>query len=666
MSKRPLVVTALCVAVGLTAYAAAGPTFRPDFVFKGAALTGWTALGAAEWRGQNGEIVGTPKTPSGGWLVLNRSFEDVGVFSNLLCEAGCKAGVLLRAEKTPDGGMKGLLVSVADGQLRSFSVKLNAQGEETERVPLPSRGGGGGGGGGAGGRAGAGGGTGAARGGAPAEAGAGARRGGGGGQLALPAGVSLPGLARRGGAYVPGQGNAIDITLVQDGLALKLNGAAPAEAGGAANPEFGKYGPIALYVGGTAPARFKDVAYQDFNARPFDAEKVSPNFRVQRLSEFYYSYSTAIGDVNRDGNPDVIAGPYYYAGPDFTVGRQLYVPESFNPTSQWPIPAMVQFASDFTGDGWPDVLTISGNAGRGTGTLLVNPRGENRRWDKAVVMQPPDRVIGGEDTLFRDMDGDGKPEIVHTGQGAFQYSKPDPANPTGPWVTTTITAAGPWAGGHGIGAGDINGDGRTDMVSPYGWFEQPPKEQSGGTVLWTYHPAELGRNGTGGADMGVYDVNGDGLNDVVTALEAHLFGTAWYEQKKDASGKISFVQHMIMDSALDKNAGDVWFTQPHATGFADINGDGVLDFIVGKRHHAHFGYSDPDNFSMPVLYVYKVVRNKQAPGGAEFVPELISNRSGLGSRITMADLNKDGTPDVTVSGASGTFIFFNQTKKGSR
>ena len=164
--------------------------------------------------------------------------------------------------------------------------------------------------------------------------------------------------------------------------------------------------------------------------------------------------------------------------------------------------------------------------------------------------------------------------------------------------------------------------------------------------------------------MGIYDVNGDTLNDVVTSLEGHGFGLAWYEQKRDAAGRITFVQHIIMDSALDKNAGDVWFTQPHAVTFADINQDGILDMITGKRHHSHFQYTDPDNWGMPVLYVYRVVRNANAPGGAEFVPELVHNRSGVGSHIGVGDLNKDGTADIVTSGASGTFIFFNLTKKG--
>jgi len=149
--------------------------------------------------------------------------------------------------------------------------------------------------------------------------------------------------------------------------------------------------------------------------------------------------------------------------------------------------------------------------------------------------------------------------------------------------------------------------------------------------------------------MGVYDVNGDGLKDVVTSLNAHGWGLAWFEQKRDAQGHISFVCHMISDDLWTpkENAGGVVFSEPHAAYFADMNGDGIPDFIVGKRYWSHNAdYLDPYPFGPPVLYWYKTIRDPKAPRGARFEPELIDTHSGVGSTVLATDLNKDGHMDV--------------------
>ena len=283
-----------------------------------------------------------------------------------------------------------------------------------------------------------------------------------------------------------------------------------------------------------------------------------------------------------------------------------------------------------------------------------------------MVLQP----VGNEETLLKDIDGDGKPDIIHAGLNTLRYSHPDPGNPTGTWITKTISEPGPWGVniGHGLGVGDINGDGRMDFLNAYGWWEQPP---AGSTGLWTHHPTPFGRwgasqGGAGGAELCAYDVNGDGLIDVVGPQEGHGFGIAWWEQRRDAAGKISFVEHPVMDNFVTKNAGDVIFTEPHAATCADMDGDGIPDLITGKRYMSHFGYSDPDPWSEPVLYVYRTVRNKQAPGGAEFVPELVHNRSGVGSHFVVADMNNDGMPDIVTSANLGTFVFLNMRPKRSR
>src|ERR1019366_6372332 len=174
----------------------------------------------------------------------------------------------------------------------------------------------------------------------------------------------------------------------------------------------------------------------------------------------------------------------------------------------------------------------------------------------------------------------------------MNWASPQPGNPTAPWVVHAVSEPGYGVTAqHGVGAGDINGDGRVDIVSPYGWWEQPAKGTPPGP--WAYHPVKFGRwpragASPGGAEIGVFDVNGDGLNDVVTSMEAHGFGLAWYEQKKDkASGAITFVEHVIMDDFSAKNPGGVTFSEPHATTFADIDGDGIPDIVVGKRVYAH-------------------------------------------------------------------------------
>jgi hypothetical protein len=632
---------------------AAPRTFVADYTFTGSNLTGWHSLGQADWRAQDGQIVGTPRTPAGGWLIFDRSFQDVGFGVNMRCTAGCKTGVLLRAEKMADGGMKGIYVSMTDGDVFAYHIVIDNQGKEVSREKLgPASG----------------------RRTDPStfmyEAPSGGRGRGAGapsignGIPPAPTSVNLmPDIppVRPQGSLHRADWNELEIVIDAGAVRTILNEGPMEAADGAVEVSAGHFGPIALYVGGSGEVRFKDVGLKDLNRRIIPAEKMSDRFRIQRLEEFYYSWSAAVADINRDGVMDVVTGPLYYLGPDYTEAREIYLAESYDPSTQYARGCMVNYVYDFTGDGWPDEWCATGNNGMGPGVLFVNPKGEARRWDRYVVT--PDVWI--EETLFKDVDGDGKPELIMAVPGGtIVLAKPDPRAPTKPWILTPISEPGPWGANnsHGLGVGDINGDGRLDIVTAWGWFEQPPRGSN--QKLWTYHPVAFGRWGksqgaAGGAEMGVYDVNGDGLNDVVTSLEAHGWGLAWFEQKRSADGTISFVRHMIMDNFQTKNAGDVIFTEPHGATFADIDGDGVLDFIVGKRHFSHLnGYSDPDPFGPAVLYWYRTVRNAKAPGGAEFIPELIHNRSGVGSHIVAADLNNDGAIDIVTSTDRGSYIFW--------
>ena len=630
----------------------ASKNFAPDAVFAGSNLTGWQPLGQGNWRAENGEIVGVPTAASGGWLLAERPYQDVAVFASFRCAAGCQTGVMLRAERTADGGVKGVFVSLNEGDLAAYRVTLNAQGAQTSkerlrgpgggqlRVALPAP--------------------------EPAASGAaGGRAGGPPGLPAFPGGMASP-IPRPPTGLRSGDWNTIELVLDANILRAFLN-----DAGGigdsVAEDEYGAYGPFALYVGGTGEVRFKDVSHKDLQPRVAQPEQVSTRFRMQTLNEFYYSWGPAVADFNRDGTPDIVAGPYYYLGPEYTTAREIYIGGTIDPGTQYF--NGLQYAYDFTGDGWPDVLN---SVFQRPAVLYVNPKGASRRWESFTVT---DRMTC-EFMLLKDVDGDGTLEFLFKdSENRFVYTKPDPANPTGMWTKHAISEPGPWAN-HGMGVGDVNGDGRADFLNAFGWWEQPERTSSiaqgevSAGVTWKYHPAAFGkwtRSSPGGAEMAVYDVNGDGLNDIVTSLQAHGLGLSWFEQKKAADGSRSFVEHAIMTDFSTKNAGGVMFSQLHGATYADVDGDGLQDFITGKRFWSHLDtYIDPDPQGPPVLYVYRTVRNSKAPGGAEFVPELIHNRSGVGSHLAAVDLDKDGSPEIITSTKRGTFIFWNNWKAAKR
>ena len=83
--------------------------------------------------------------------------------------------------------------------------------------------------------------------------------------------------------------------------------------------------------------------------------------------------------------------------------------------------------------------------------------------------------------------------------------------------------------GHGLGVGDVDGDGLQDVLFKGGWLQQPKSLE--GDPLWTLHKYAF--TGAGGGDMFAYDIDGDGDNDVISSLQAHAFGLAWFEQVKD-------------------------------------------------------------------------------------------------------------------------------------
>jgi hypothetical protein len=463
--------------------------------------------------------------------------------------------------------------------------------------------------------------------------------------------------------------NRVELHARGDTLVESFNGyrARTVSLGGSQSPGKSRYGLLALGVFGPngAQIRIKDVSVEDLTARAtLPAETTKSPFREQKLTDLFYSEGIAVGDLNHDGYPDIVAGPFYYLGPDYQQAREIYPSATFNPNTPPYTDSFLNYVYDFNGDGWPDVLKINFEGAY----LYINPQSENRHWDVHRVVDG----IAAETTQLADVDGDGRPELIMS-QGKndrtqIVFAKPDWSDPTKPWTIHPVSEVGNW-GGHGMGVGDINGDGRLDLVQASGWWEQPPTGDNG---LWKFHNAPFGGGAwtemegpwAGGADIFVYDVNGDGLPDVITSLAAHGWGLAWFEQKREG-GNVSWKRHMIMGnpSAPDRQEWEetdksVAFSELHALALADVNGDGLRDIITGKRWWSHGdNFSGPDAQAPPVLYWFQLVRK---PGGqVEWIPHLINNNSGVGTQIVAADINGHGKVDILTTGRKGAFVFFN-------
>jgi hypothetical protein len=344
----------------------------------------------------------------------------------------------------------------------------------------------------------------------------------------------------------------------------------------------------------------------------------------------------AIADVNQDGQLDVIAGRLWYAAPNF-VPRPLraiavHPPDYAKNNGEHSI--------DVNKDGWPDLVTSAWGDGRIR--WFKNPGKTDLEkglpWNATTLAET--KNPRGEIGLMHDIDGDGQAEYIINSwdkQTPFtiwrlaDYVKNDPI--------MLGTIIGPY-NSHGVGFGDINGDGKTDILTDDGWYEQPQTNIWAGN--WTFHK-DWNFAGAG-CPMQVVDLNEDGRNDIIWG-RGHQFGLFWQEQKETIGDSTVWVQHII----------DRSWSQTHAMTWADLDGDGKGELITGKRIKAHSG-KDPG--SDDAAYVYRYVWNKEKQRFNR--QEIAQGKVGTGLLIRVADLNADNKPDIVMAGKTGTYILWQQ------
>jgi len=353
-------------------------------------------------------------------------------------------------------------------------------------------------------------------------------------------------------------------------------------------------------------------------------------FRKVLVADERYE-SAGVFDVDNDGILDIVSGAYWYQGPDFRrqhrVGEVRAEGEYFDDFSTIP--------TDVNGDGYTDFIT--GGWWGNTVRWRENPGPKGGDWPEHVIAE----CGNVETTRAWDVDGDGQVEIVPNtpGRPLTVYKLITDAQGKG---AGRFSAHQIWEKqGHGLGFGDVTGNGRGDFILSNGWLEAP---QDPFNDQWVFHGEfELG---SASVPILVVDVNRDGMNDIIVG-QAHNYGLDWWEQRRDARGARTWVKHPI----------DPYNAQYHDLMWVDIDNDGECELVTGKRHRAHCG-NDPGEHDDLGSYYFKWNGESFSKQVIDYGP--IRTGKGLGIHFAVADLRGTGRLDIVAPGKDGLYVFYNE------
>jgi hypothetical protein len=355
-------------------------------------------------------------------------------------------------------------------------------------------------------------------------------------------------------------------------------------------------------------------------------------FRKHVIDPAFRAEGVAIFDVNRDGRLDIVTRELWYAGPSFSEWHELRTPLAWDPLSEYAATFHAMHA-DVDADGYDDLI-VFGFPGTDS-QWCRNPRISAAHWDCHTITA----INAGESPQRHDVLGGGGPALV-TGIGGFGPDRAlaivTPGELGALWTVEPVSLPdfAP-ASAHGLGVFDINGDGRLDIVTGSGWFEQgvDPVER------WRWHATEICPNNC--AHILGHDIDGDGRMDLL-GTSPHGYGSWWFEQTGPREAP-TFVPHLIDDT----------ISQGHAAQLADLDGDGQPELVTGKRWYAHFA-GDPGTDDPVVLVMYKFAREADGVTWTRFD---IDDDSGVGNEFDVVDVDNDGKLDIVTATRKGVFWF---------